>query len=226
MIYLFHGSDTERVRAKAFAWIAAARTKEPNLAYIRLGGSEINGSSLLEAASSGGLFVERLLIVLDDPFPSGTQKDGERTRDAAPANPVLEMLDVLAKSDNAIVVIAPQLSAALLKRIEPRASKAYAFEARAKEKRGFNTALVDAVALRDGRKLWLEICRALAAGDAPEMLHGLLHWKARDLMKKRNRAWTPAEARKLSLALIALPQDSRRSGIEFSEALEKFALSL
>ncbi|MBI4079935.1 hypothetical protein HY414_01765, partial [Candidatus Kaiserbacteria bacterium] len=89
------------------------------------------------------------------------------------------------------------------------------------------------LAVRSRERLWLEIVRALRAGDAPEMLHGLLHWKARDLMdpsagrqKKGSRPWSAAEARKLSLSLIALLQDSRRKNLDLAESLERFALSI
>jgi len=92
--------------------------------------------------------------------------------------------------------------------------------------RGFNSNLVNALSSRSREKLWLEINRALRAGDAPEMLHGLLHWKARDLMEKGSRAWLPSESRQLSLALIELLQDSRRGGLDLSLALEKFSLSV
>ena len=93
-------------------------------------------------------------------------------------------------------------------------------------KRGFNTNLVNALAAREQGKLWLEINRAFFAGDAPEMLHGLLHWKTRDLMEKGSRVWTPKESRHLSLELIELLQSSRRGGLDLARSLERFALSL
>ncbi len=219
MIYLFHGSDAEKVRAKAFAWIAAARAKEPNLAYARLAREELSDSALENAALSGGLFVKRLLVLLDDPFG---KSEGE---DAAPEG-IEAHLDALGKSDNAIVILAPKLSAALAKKIEKRATKVYAFDKTApRAARGFNTALVSALAAKNRQALWLEVVRALRAGDAPEMLHGLLHWKARDLMEKGGRGWQPGEARALSLGLIALLMDTRRKGLELSTELERWALT-
>ncbi|MDP2655153.1 MAG: hypothetical protein Q8P17_01155, partial [bacterium] len=94
------------------------------------------------------------------------------------------------------------------------------------DKRGFNGNLVNALASRSREKLWLEINRALRAGDAPEMLHGLLQWKARDLMEKGSRAWKPEESRRLSLNLIELLQSSRRGGLDLSLFLERWSLSV
>lgn len=235
MIYFFYGSDVEKVRAKAFEWVEKARTKEPNVAYVRLTKEEITPGALLEAASSNSLFAKRTLTLIDDPFAkvkaesedpstsSGQESDGD------PSTSVLEdYLDVLADSGNAIVILAPKLLATKAKKLSAKAKLTYQFEQRLAPSlsRGFNSNLVNALASRSREKLWIEIERALWFGDAPEMLHGLLHWKARDLMEKGSRSWTPSESRQLSLDLLALLQESRRGGLGLSQALERFALSL
>lgn len=230
MIYLFHGSDVEKVRTKAFAWVAAARAKEPNLAYVRLAREELTATALEDASNSGGLFVKRLLILIDDPFPVAQvmNEESEEAEENAAGSVIEEYLEQLAVSDNAIIILAPKLSAAKAKKLIAKAKVEYKFDLRLapSESRGFNSGLVNALADRSRDKLWLEINRALALGDAPEMLHGLLHWKARDIMEKGSRAWSPAEAHQLSLNLIELLQSSRRGGLDLSRALEKFALSI
>ncbi|MBI4065941.1 hypothetical protein HY412_02000 [Candidatus Kaiserbacteria bacterium] len=207
MLYLFHGSDVEKARTKAFEWVAKARAKEPNLAYVRLASEELTGASLQDAALSGGLFVKRLLILIDYPFQEG---DG--------ADILEENIETLAASDNAIIILAPKLSAAKAKKLIAKAKFEYKYdlpEQADKPDRGFNANLVNALASRSSEKLWLEINRALYAGDEPQQIHGLLHWKARD-----------TRDRKLSLDLITLLQSSRRGGLDLSLSLEKFALSL
>ncbi|MFI5260274.1 MAG: hypothetical protein ACHQU0_00535 [Candidatus Paceibacteria bacterium] len=230
MIYLFYGSDEAKVRTKAFAWVAAARAKEPNLAYVRLAREELTSATLEDATLSGGLFVSRLLILIDDPFPAARAvNDDEEEGDAEnPASAFEEYIDALAASDNAIVILAPKLGAVKAKKLLPKVKVEYKFDAPVTREvvRGFNSNLVDALGSRSREKLWLEVNRALALGDAPEMLHGLLHWKARDIMEKGSRAWKPLEARRLSLTLIELLQASRRGGLDLDLALEKFALSI
>ncbi len=217
MIYLFHGSDVEKTRTKAFEWIAKARVKEPNLAYARLAREELTPAALEDVALSGGLFVKRLLILIDDPFQEENSSDL-----------LEEHLDTLATSDNAIIILAPRLAAAKAKKLAAKAKVEYKFDTTAPRApaRGFNNNLVNALSVRSREKLWLEMNRALRAGDAPEMLHGLLHWKARDLIEKGSRAWNPKESRQLSLALITLLQSSRRGGFNLSLSLERFALSI
>lgn len=230
MIYLFHGSDVDKVRAKAFEWVAKARAKEPNLAYVRLSREELTDAALEDSALSGGLFVQRLLILIDDPFPAARVKsEDDESGEEIAGTALEEHLDNLAASDNAIIILAPKLAAAKAKKFIAKAKVEYKYDLPAqagKPERGFNSGLVNALAARSREKLWLEINRALYAGDAPEMLHGLLHWKARDLMSNGSRTWTPKESRRLSLSLIELLQNSRRGGLDLSLSLERFALSV
>ncbi len=229
MIYLFHGSDVEKTRTKAFEWVAKARAKEPNLAYMRLARGELTPATLEDATLSGGLFVKRLLILIDDPFPSTRVASEEESDEKEIANNILEEhIDTLAASDNAIIILAPKLAVAKAKKLVAKAKMEYKYDTAIarEEERGFNGNLVNALATRSREKLWLEINRALYAGDAPEMLHSLLHWKARDLLEKGSRAWKPEESRSLSLSLISLLQSSRRGGLDLSLSLERFALSI
>lgn len=231
MIYLFYGNDVTKAREKAFQWVVAARAKEPNLAYVRLAREELTSAVLEDAAFSGGLFIKRLLILIDDPFPvaRATSEDGEGSDEEESVSSVFEEhIDALAASDNAIVILAPRLGAVKAKKLSAKAKVEYKFDVPVarEDARGFNGNLVNALGDRSREKLWLEINRALRAGDAPEMLHGLLHWKARDLMQKGSRAWKPLEARQLSLDLIELLQSARRGGLDLELALERFALSI
>lgn len=229
MLYLFHGSDVGKTRDKAFEWIAKARAKEPNLAYVRLSREELSEAALGDAASAGGLFVKRLLVLIDDPFPSRvSREDGEGGEEESATSILEDHVAALAASDNAIVILAPRLATAKAKKLAAKAKMEYRYDAnvQAEAARGFNANLVNALAARSREKLWLEVVRALRAGDAPEMLHGLLHWKARDLMDKGGRAWSPQEARTLSFSLIELLQDSRRGAGDLSESLERFALTI
>jgi DNA polymerase III delta subunit len=216
MLYLFHGTDTEKARAKAFAWLAASRAKAPDASYVRLGADEITESALDEVVQSQGLFFSKMLVLLDDPFARA--ESGEL---------VLERLPAIAQSKNPIAILAPKLLAARAKKLEAAAEKAFVLDrAQKKAARGFNSALVNALAARDRAALWKELQKAERQGDVPEMLHGLLHWKARDLMQKGGRGWSEEEARNLSRQLIELLSDSRSGDLPLSLQLERFALSL
>ncbi len=216
VIYLFTGPDVGKVRAKAFAWVAAARAKAPEAPYLRFSPGALTESSLLEALGTQGLFYSKSLILLDDPFSES--ESGEV---------VLESLKELQSSENVVGIVAPKLLAARQKKIEAVAEKV--FEVAAAEKkpaRGFNSGLVNALGARNRQALWVEIVKALRAGDAPEAVHGLLHWKARDLMQKGSRTWSAEESRALSRILIELVSESRSGDLPLALALERFALEI
>lgn len=215
MIYLFHGSDAGRARAKAFVWIAAARMKAPDAAYVRLQGSQITEEALRDAISAQGLFFAKSLILIDDPFAD--EDTGET---------VLSMLDELARSENPVGILAPKMLAARAKKLEAVATKVFKEDAIAKKERGFNSALVNALGMKDGKALWKEIMKAEREGDVPESIHGLLHWKARDMMQKGSGVWGKDGARELSLALIELVSAARSGDLSLGPSLERFALSL
>lgn len=215
MIYLFHGSDANRARMKAFVWIAAARAKAPDAAYVRLQGSQITEDALRDAISAQGLFFAKSLILIDDPFA-----------DEATGETVLSMLDLLKDSENPVGILAPKLLAARAKKLEAAAAKVFKEDAAPKKDRGFNSALVNALGAKDGKTLWKEIVKAEREGDVPESIHGLLHWKARDMMQKGSSVWGKDGARALSLSLIELVSVARSGDLPLGPALERFALSL
>jgi hypothetical protein len=216
VIYLFHGTDTTKARAKAFAWVKAAREKQPDAAYIRLEGREITEANLREIAGTQGLFFQKTLVLIDEPF--ALKEEGET---------LLEHVPMLAESVNPIAVLSSKLLAAQKKALEGKAEKVFVVDLTEKKPaRGFNSSLVNALGAKDGALLWKEIMKAERQGDAPEMIHGLLHWKARDMMQKGNTKWGSDGARKLSRDLIELLSDSRGGDLPLKEALERFSLSL
>lgn len=216
MIYLFHGSDAGKVRAKAFAWVEAARKKQPDAPYLRIAPDAVTENALVDAATASGLFFNKQLVLIDDPF--SLKASGEA---------VMDTLKVLAQSPNPIAILAPKLKAAETKKLEAAAEKEFKFDAlKKKESRGFNFELVGALSSKNREKLWKEIAKATREGDAPEMIHGLLHWKARDMMNKGSSGWSDEESRKLSLDLIELLSDARSESLDLGVALERWALSL
>lgn len=97
-----------------------------------------------------------------------------------------------------------------------------------KKDRGFDPfGLAFVLGSRDRKKLWLGIVQSLQAGEKPEAIAGLLHWKVRDLLAKGpGRAYTRSELAGLSRRLVFLYHDSHRGAGDLELLLEKFALTL
>jgi hypothetical protein len=216
MLYLFHGSDSSAARSKAFAWVAAARAKAPDAYYAKLDSETLSENALAESLSTQGLFFSKTLLLIDDPFSK-----------ASSSEIIFVNLEELASSQNAIAIVATKLLATQLKKLEPHLAKVFVHEKKsAAASRGFNSALVNALGNKNGPALWMEIQKAYRQGDVPEMVHGLLHWKARDMMQKGNGAWSYPGARKLSVDLIELVAQSRDGSLPLGPSLERFALSI
>lgn len=184
--------------------------------YIRLRHEDLTEQALEEISATQGLFFTKILVLLDAPFATADSTDV-----------VLKYSEALAQSANPIALLAPKLTSATEKKIQKHLTKVFREDlALKKESRGFNAGLVNALGAKNGRALWKELLLAKREGDPPEMLHGLLHWKARDMMTKGSKVWSPEEARALSVSLIELLSDSRGGDLPLFESLERFALSL
>jgi len=215
MLYIFAGSDTQKVREKALAWVAASRKKAPNALYVHLEEGAISENQIEDIIQTQGLFYQKMLVVLDDPL--GTEEGRE----------VIEKYtQAIVDSNNVIAFIMPKL---LIKDkgIVAKATKVFEYDKVAKgEERGFNASLVNALAAKNARALWQEITLTLRKGDAPEAVHGLLAWKARDMLAKGSSKWSRKELRELSRTLLTLVTDSRKESGNTEASLELFALSL
>ena len=104
-----------------------------------------------------------------------------------------------------------------------------------KKERGFDSfGLTFALGNRDKKKLWLGLTEALRAGEKPEAIAGLLHWKVRDMLARESsspavggtRKYKKDEMKNLSREIISLYHDSHRGAGSLELLLERFALKL
>jgi DNA polymerase III delta subunit len=94
------------------------------------------------------------------------------------------------------------------------------------KERGFDPfGLTFALANRDKKKLWLGLTQALQAGEKPEAIAGLLHWKVRNELEKASGEKREALVH-LSRKLVYMYHDSHRGAGDLELLLEKFALTL
>lgn len=215
MLYIFAGSDEMKVREKALQWVAASRKKAPDALYVHVEAGVLSEHQLEDIIATQGLFYQKMLVVLDDPMETDEGRDL-----------IEKYVDAIANSNNVIAFIMPKL---LLKDkgIVTKATKVFEFNKTAKaEVRGFNSSLVNALSAKNSIALWQEVTLALRRGEAPEAVHGLLAWKARDMLAKGASKWSREELRTLSRTLLTLVGDARRGDGSVETSLELFALTL
>ncbi len=135
---------------------------------------------------------------------------------------LLDALKYLRDSSEQFFILEGALDAATRKQVEKYAEKSEKFDAAKKEKDNSIFALANALQKGDRKALWVGIMREFAKGGAPEAVHGLLFWGAKQLFM---RGTDKKRAEYLVAALTELPHEARRRGEDLEYALERFVLT-
>lgn len=211
MLYLFTGSDREKIRAAAS--VLTARVAGDTGDILRV--TDAHALEDIRAAlQSGGMFASgsARAVVLDSVVSGGSGEARLLVEDA---------LAAMAEAADTFILIEGVLDAATRKQLEKHAAKSERFDLPkvAEDKTIF--ALANALQRGDRRALWVGLMREYAKGSAPEAVHGLLFWGAKQLCLREDSP----RSRSLVSTLALLPHEARRRGEDMSYALERFVLS-
>lgn len=211
MFYLFTGTDRKAAR-EALNALADKLGKKRRRVVV----SDAHTLEDLHAAlSSGGMFSEPRIVVLDSVLTNLEMRQF-----------ALGSLPSMAGSDDIFCMIEEKPDAATRKLLEKHAEESEKFDA-AKREEGSNIfAIGNALRRSDRKAAWIALQRELIAGKAPEAIHGILFWAAKDMTLKARSATELSKARSFVVALAELPHEARRQGFELDCALERFVLSL
>jgi len=171
-------------------------------------------SDLTASLQSGGMFEEARTVVLD----SVLQNEEMR-------NAVFEALPALAKSTDHVFILEEKPDAATRKQIEKYAATSERFDSAAKKREGNIFALANALKRGDKKSLWVGYQSELAKNVAPEAIHGILFWGAKDMFMKARDSREKMRAGTLVATLAELPHEARRRGVDLEYALEHFVLA-
>lgn len=211
MIFFYSGTDREKARAALNQDLEKHTKKGASIVRI----TDANSSDDLRSAfQGGGMFEETRTIVFDSILANEEMYAL-----------FFEALPTLAKSPQLFFILEGKLDADTRKRIEKHAEKTVKFDAPGKGRDGSIFGMANALRRADKRALWLEYQRQLTEGVAPEAIHGVLFWGAKDLFMKARDDATSARGKRLIAALAELPHEARRRGEDLEYALERFVLS-
>ena len=209
MLYLYIGTDRDAVREA----IEARIEKEGHgRVTIRLSDAHTI-DDILVALQGPGMFDGPRVVVLDNVLSN---------EEMAPR--VLEAIPSLKESVDIVFLREEKLDAATKKKIEKHAERSERFDLAKGAREGSAFDLGYALQRGDKKTLWVGYMREISKGAAPEMIHGILFWAAKQsLIKLGGRA----SMRELALIarLAELPHEARRRGYELEYALEEFLLS-
>lgn len=211
MLNFYSGTDREKARA----------TMQKEVARVSKGGEVVRVtdahtvSDFNAAMQGGGMFSSGPRVVV---FENVMQHEEMST-------PLLDSLEDLKTAEDFFFVLEEKVDAATRKKIEKYAEKSERFDAAKSERDTTAFDMANALQWGDKKTLWVSYMRELSKGSAPEMLHGILFWAAKEQFLKSNGAAKQKAASTLT-ALVELPHEARRKGFDMEYALERFVLSV
>lgn len=250
MIYLLHGTDTEKSRNKLRELVAVMMKKKPDAGHMKMNDEDFDASRLDELAGVAGLFTSKVIVEMDNVFRNKEAKEI-----------ILDKIKEIKESENIFIFLEEKLDKKSLEKFEKHSEKIQVF---GKESDGrifgvgdtgknfnindFNIfAVGDAFGRRDKKGLWVLYQKATRRSIPTEEIHGLISWQARAMLlasRSNNvsdsglkpfvyqkssgfaRNFKPDELENLSLKLVSIYHDARRGKMNPENALEKFILEV
>ncbi len=210
MLYFYTGTDRKKARAEMNAALKGVVKKDVRIVRI----TDANAPADLRAALSGaGMFADEQVVVCD-----GVLGNEEMRME------MLESLKSMRDSKDTFFVLEEKPDAATRKQIEKYAEDSKRFDSATAKKENNIFAIANALRRADKKTLWVSYQRQLADSAAPEAIHGVLFWAAKDMFMKSSGE-QQNRAKKLIVELAELPHEARRRGEEMEYALERFVLS-
>lgn len=213
MLHFYTGTDAKKAREEMNK--AVALSAKGGKRVVRI--NDTNSTNDLYASlQGGGLFGEKHVFVID-----GVSENEEMFA------VLLQMLEGMKKSAESFFLIEARHDADTRRAIEKYSETSKRFDAPKKKKDDSVFALANALRRADKKALWTGYQRELIKGNAPEAIHGVLFWGAKDMVLK-SKEGTPESrrARKLVAELAELPHEARRNNFPLEYALERFVLSV
>lgn len=208
MLYFYYGTDRTKTREALARELAGAHGR-----IVRI--TDAHAAGDLEAAlSGGGMFPGEQVVVLE-----GVYANPEHALRVARALPLLKA------SEERFYLLEEKLDAATRKSIEKHAEQSVSFDLPKRAEQSNIFSLANALRRGDKKALWIAYQRELRLGSAPEAIHGVLFWGAKDFALKSRTQSDATRARTLVAALAGLPHEARRAGEDLEYALERFVLS-
>jgi hypothetical protein len=212
MIYLFAGDDTQN---KIKAYEKFLKTLENELEIFFVNKNNFDPIQIESFSSGDGLFFSKCAVVLTNLFEKEEAADF-----------LLGKLPKLGESKNLFIFSEGKLSKAVLDDFKKARAELDIFELTKEKKEKFNNFLLaDAFGERDKLKLWIYFRQAMDLGVGMEELVGVLFWKAKDMILRKNFGkFREQELQDFAAQISYLLPDARKRGLDAEATLEEFLL--
>ena len=214
MLYFYTGTDRGKARSEMNAEVERAAKKVEG-EVLRI--TDAHTLEDLRAGFAGpGMFGTARILVLE----------GILANEEMHAL-FMAMVQGLSKSKEVVFLYEEKPAADVRRRIEKYAENSLRHDLPGKGKDNSIFALASALTRGDRKALWVGYQAALAKGDAPEAIHGILFWGVKKtVLSARKDSPEYRKSAKLVAELAELPHKARRKSFELEYALEHFVLPL
>ena len=219
MIYLFAGDDA---KTKIGAYEKFIKSLPKNTETFFIGKNDFSQIQAESFYSGSGLFFTKCVVFFENIF------EKEETLDF-----ILEKLELMSKIQNDFVFLEGKLNKIVLdtfRKVPPVGGQAVVelniFElSKEKKERYNNFLLADAFADRNKKNLWICFRQAINKGVRMEELVGILFWKAKDMILKKNfYKFSEAELKNFASKISYLLPQARKAGLDDESTFEQFLL--
>ena len=212
MIYLFTGDDFEKKKKALDVFL---RPTKSGIETIFIDKQDFSPMHLESLYSGESLFASETRVVLIGVL------DREESR-----NFILDHLPDVANSKNTFIFSDGKLKKPILDAFKKSRAEINVFERVLEKKESFNNFLLaNALGDRNKLQLWIYFRTAIESGAMMEALLGILHWKLKDMILKKNfQKFTEAELQSMDRKMSYLLPEARRERKDDEAVFEKFLL--
>ncbi|MCE9548823.1 YceG family protein [Candidatus Nomurabacteria bacterium] len=212
MIYLFSGDD---VKNKHNAYIKFIKSIPKATETFFISRNEFNKMQVESLYSGSGLFFAKSAVIFSNVL------EREELREF-----ILEKLELMGESQNDFIFLEGKLGKPVIDAFKKARAEINIFELpKAKLEKFDNFLLANAFGQKDRLNLWIYFRMAVDRGVVMEELVGVLGWKAKDMILKKNFGkFSENELKNFVAKLSYLLPEARAKGEDAEAAFEQFLL--
>src|SRR3989338_4823809 len=143
-------------------------------------------------------------------------------------NFVLEKLELMGESQNSFIFLESKLNKPILDAFKKARAELNIFELPKEKKEKFDNFLVaNAFERKDKLNMWIYFCQAMDKGVGMEEIIGVLFWKIKDMIIKKDfRKFSEPELKNSATRLSYLLPEARKIGLDAESSFEQFLLEV
>lgn len=212
MIYLFSGDDAKNKIINYEKFIKASSSDVETFSISRNNFDRMQIESLYSGSS---LFSAKCFVVFSNIF------EYEETRDF-----ILEKLELMGESNNTFVFLEGKLNKPILDAFRKARAELNIFELPKEKKEKYDNFLIaNAFAEKNKLNTWIYFRQAMDVGVGMEEIIGVLFWKIKDMILKKNfNKFSLQQLKDFSSKISYLLPEARKKGFDAESAFEQFLL--